>query len=175
MALVGWVGLGAILPLPGFRDFSFAAQQQLGLDKEGRGFWRKSGAVGGACGPPVPPADSLLWADRPSVARVGSRGSSREAGSRRRLTEPDGGGSSAVLFSTRPCSSTCFRANLAAGAVDGMESVQELANGSTAEIPNDPGKMFVGGLSWQTTPGEWTSACLRTVINSPLSALLGWM
>ena len=20
------------------------------------------------------------------------------------------------------------------------------------EIPNDPGKMFVGGLSWQTTP-----------------------
>lgn len=24
--------------------------------------------------------------------------------------------------------------------------------GSPAEVPNDPGKMFIGGLSWQTTP-----------------------
>ncbi|KAH9637751.1 hypothetical protein HF086_009419 [Spodoptera exigua] len=24
---------------------------------------------------------------------------------------------------------------------------------SPAEVPNDPGKMFVGGLSWQTSPG----------------------
>merc|ERR1719186_146788 len=25
-------------------------------------------------------------------------------------------------------------------------------NNNTEEIPNDPGKMFIGGLSWQTTP-----------------------
>ncbi|KAG7307163.1 hypothetical protein JYU34_007312 [Plutella xylostella] len=25
---------------------------------------------------------------------------------------------------------------------------------SPAELPNDPGKMFVGGLSWQTSPGK---------------------
>ncbi|KAF0292610.1 RNA-binding protein Musashi Rbp6 [Amphibalanus amphitrite] len=24
--------------------------------------------------------------------------------------------------------------------------------GSPSELPNDPGKMFIGGLSWQTTP-----------------------
>nr|CAI5850424.1 unnamed protein product [Callosobruchus analis] len=30
---------------------------------------------------------------------------------------------------------------------------QELvAGGSPAEVPNDPGKMFIGGLSWQTSP-----------------------
>ncbi|CAG9760804.1 unnamed protein product [Ceutorhynchus assimilis] len=36
-----------------------------------------------------------------------------------------------------------------------MESQnQELvAAGSPAEVPNDPGKMFIGGLSWQTSPG----------------------
>ncbi|VVD02916.1 unnamed protein product [Leptidea sinapis] len=28
---------------------------------------------------------------------------------------------------------------------------QEVA--SPGEVPNDPGKMFVGGLSWQTSPG----------------------
>ncbi|CAH2013476.1 unnamed protein product [Acanthoscelides obtectus] len=29
-----------------------------------------------------------------------------------------------------------------------------VAGGSPAEVPNDPGKMFIGGLSWQTSPGE---------------------
>ncbi|CAH4032179.1 unnamed protein product [Pieris brassicae] len=29
---------------------------------------------------------------------------------------------------------------------------QDVANGP-GEVPNDPGKMFVGGLSWQTSPG----------------------
>lgn len=24
--------------------------------------------------------------------------------------------------------------------------------GNQAEVPNDPGKMFIGGLSWQTSP-----------------------
>ncbi|XP_076251517.1 uncharacterized protein LOC143190836 [Rhynchophorus ferrugineus] len=28
-----------------------------------------------------------------------------------------------------------------------------VAGGSPAEVPNDPGKMFIGGLSWQTSPG----------------------
>ncbi|XP_076675702.1 RNA-binding protein 6 isoform X6 [Andrena cerasifolii] len=27
-----------------------------------------------------------------------------------------------------------------------------VASGSPAEVPNDPGKMFIGGLSWQTSP-----------------------
>ncbi|XP_044015823.1 RNA-binding protein Musashi homolog Rbp6 isoform X10 [Aphidius gifuensis] len=27
-----------------------------------------------------------------------------------------------------------------------------VASGSMAEVPNDPGKMFIGGLSWQTSP-----------------------
>ncbi|XP_025832091.1 RNA-binding protein Musashi homolog Rbp6 isoform X2 [Agrilus planipennis] len=27
-----------------------------------------------------------------------------------------------------------------------------VAVGSPAEVPNDPGKMFIGGLSWQTSP-----------------------
>ncbi|KAG5677087.1 hypothetical protein PVAND_006871 [Polypedilum vanderplanki] len=29
---------------------------------------------------------------------------------------------------------------------------QDMASGSPAEIKNDPGKMFIGGLSWQTSP-----------------------
>ncbi|CAL7936392.1 unnamed protein product [Xylocopa violacea] len=29
-----------------------------------------------------------------------------------------------------------------------------VASGSPAEVPNDPGKMFIGGLSWQTSPGK---------------------
>ncbi|XP_052125050.1 RNA-binding protein Musashi homolog Rbp6 isoform X2 [Frankliniella occidentalis] len=37
-----------------------------------------------------------------------------------------------------------------------MESPQDgvvnLAGASPAEVPNDPGKMFIGGLSWQTSP-----------------------
>ncbi|XP_074026480.1 RNA-binding protein 6 isoform X5 [Leptinotarsa decemlineata] len=35
-----------------------------------------------------------------------------------------------------------------------MESQNQeiIASGSPAEVPNDPGKMFIGGLSWQTSP-----------------------
>ncbi|XP_044733869.1 RNA-binding protein Musashi homolog Rbp6 isoform X4 [Chrysoperla carnea] len=35
-----------------------------------------------------------------------------------------------------------------------MESQPQdiVASGSPAEVPNDPGKMFIGGLSWQTSP-----------------------
>lgn len=35
-----------------------------------------------------------------------------------------------------------------------MESQNQeiVASGSPAEVPNDPGKMFIGGLSWQTSP-----------------------
>ncbi|XP_036216269.1 RNA-binding protein Musashi homolog Rbp6 isoform X1 [Bactrocera oleae] len=29
---------------------------------------------------------------------------------------------------------------------------QEMSTGSPSEVPNDPGKMFIGGLSWQTSP-----------------------
>nr|XP_006821939.1 PREDICTED: musashi homolog 2 isoform X13 [Saccoglossus kowalevskii] len=29
---------------------------------------------------------------------------------------------------------------------------QQTSSGTSNEIPNDPGKMFIGGLSWQTTP-----------------------
>ncbi|XP_043473233.1 RNA-binding protein Musashi homolog Rbp6 isoform X6 [Leptopilina heterotoma] len=33
------------------------------------------------------------------------------------------------------------------------QQTQEIvASGSPAEVPNDPGKMFIGGLSWQTSP-----------------------
>ncbi|XP_031349651.1 uncharacterized protein LOC116175600 [Photinus pyralis] len=32
-----------------------------------------------------------------------------------------------------------------------------VASGSPAEVPNDPGKMFIGGLSWQTSPGEFST------------------
>lgn len=35
------------------------------------------------------------------------------------------------------------------GSPDGVVS---LAGASPAEVPNDPGKMFIGGLSWQTSP-----------------------
>ncbi|CAB3234530.1 unnamed protein product [Arctia plantaginis] len=34
-----------------------------------------------------------------------------------------------------------------------METQNQEAARSPAEVPNDPGKMFVGGLSWQTSPG----------------------
>ncbi|TMW50389.1 hypothetical protein DOY81_004543 [Sarcophaga bullata] len=31
---------------------------------------------------------------------------------------------------------------------------------SPSEVPNDPGKMFIGGLSWQTSPGpEYLYCC----------------
>ncbi|KAH8395109.1 hypothetical protein KR215_010413 [Drosophila sulfurigaster] len=30
----------------------------------------------------------------------------------------------------------------------------ELGPVSPSEVPNDPGKMFIGGLSWQTSPVE---------------------
>ncbi|KAF4528393.1 hypothetical protein B566_EDAN015162 [Ephemera danica] len=33
------------------------------------------------------------------------------------------------------------------------QSQDSVAAGSPAEVPNDPGKMFIGGLSWQTSPG----------------------
>ncbi|KAF7418309.1 hypothetical protein HZH68_000962 [Vespula germanica] len=41
-----------------------------------------------------------------------------------------------------------------------MESQNQeiVASGSPAEVPNDPGKMFIGGLSWQTSP---VHACHR--------------
>ncbi|XP_049314379.1 RNA-binding protein Musashi homolog Rbp6 isoform X2 [Bactrocera dorsalis] len=29
---------------------------------------------------------------------------------------------------------------------------QDMSTGSPSEVPNDPGKMFIGGLSWQTSP-----------------------
>ncbi|XP_015597443.1 RNA-binding protein Musashi homolog Rbp6 isoform X3 [Cephus cinctus] len=32
------------------------------------------------------------------------------------------------------------------------QSQEIVASGSPAEVPNDPGKMFIGGLSWQTSP-----------------------
>lgn len=32
------------------------------------------------------------------------------------------------------------------------QSQQDMSTGSPAEVPNDPGKMFIGGLSWQTSP-----------------------
>ncbi|XP_065342114.1 RNA-binding protein Musashi homolog Rbp6 isoform X7 [Cloeon dipterum] len=32
------------------------------------------------------------------------------------------------------------------------QSQDSVAAGSPAEVPNDPGKMFIGGLSWQTSP-----------------------
>ncbi|XP_022905422.1 RNA-binding protein Musashi homolog Rbp6 isoform X6 [Onthophagus taurus] len=32
------------------------------------------------------------------------------------------------------------------------QSQEIVAGGSPAEVPNDPGKMFIGGLSWQTSP-----------------------
>ncbi|XP_032680988.1 RNA-binding protein Musashi homolog Rbp6 isoform X3 [Odontomachus brunneus] len=43
-----------------------------------------------------------------------------------------------------------------------MESQNQeiVASGSPAEVPNDPGKMFIGGLSWQTSPGKQT--CTRS-------------
>ncbi|KPJ01760.1 RNA-binding protein Musashi-like Rbp6 [Papilio xuthus] len=34
-----------------------------------------------------------------------------------------------------------------------METQSQDVAHSPAEVPNDPGKMFVGGLSWQTSPG----------------------
>ncbi|KAH0561864.1 hypothetical protein KQX54_019883 [Cotesia glomerata] len=33
-----------------------------------------------------------------------------------------------------------------------QQSQEIVASGSMAEVPNDPGKMFIGGLSWQTSP-----------------------
>ncbi|CAG5012356.1 unnamed protein product [Parnassius apollo] len=38
-------------------------------------------------------------------------------------------------------------------APDPMETQSQDVAHSPAEVPNDPGKMFVGGLSWQTSPG----------------------
>ncbi|XP_050503947.1 uncharacterized protein LOC126882912 [Diabrotica virgifera virgifera] len=35
--------------------------------------------------------------------------------------------------------------------------------GSPAEVPNDPGKMFIGGLSWQTSPGKPAKLCLTAI------------
>lgn len=32
------------------------------------------------------------------------------------------------------------------------QAQESVAGGSPAEVPNDPGKMFIGGLSWQTSP-----------------------
>lgn len=32
------------------------------------------------------------------------------------------------------------------------QTQESVAGGSPAEVPNDPGKMFIGGLSWQTSP-----------------------
>ncbi|XP_070203767.1 RNA-binding protein Musashi homolog Rbp6-like [Littorina saxatilis] len=32
------------------------------------------------------------------------------------------------------------------------QSTSPSNNNNTEEIPNDPGKMFIGGLSWQTSP-----------------------
>ncbi|XP_063221968.1 RNA-binding protein Musashi homolog 2 isoform X2 [Bacillus rossius redtenbacheri] len=32
------------------------------------------------------------------------------------------------------------------------QNQESVAGGSPAEVPNDPGKMFIGGLSWQTSP-----------------------
>ncbi|XP_023318176.1 RNA-binding protein Musashi homolog Rbp6-like [Trichogramma pretiosum] len=34
------------------------------------------------------------------------------------------------------------------------QSQDIVASGSPPEVPNDPGKMFIGGLSWQTSPGK---------------------
>jgi RNA-binding protein Musashi len=34
----------------------------------------------------------------------------------------------------------------------GMESSMMAVLGDSEDVPNDPGKMFIGGLSWQTTP-----------------------
>ncbi|KAL3270152.1 hypothetical protein HHI36_009210, partial [Cryptolaemus montrouzieri] len=41
-----------------------------------------------------------------------------------------------------------------------------VAGGSPAEVPNDPGKMFIGGLSWQTSPGKNSMGrqCLISVV-----------
>lgn len=33
-----------------------------------------------------------------------------------------------------------------------QQNQEIVASGSPAEVPNDPGKMFIGGLSWQTSP-----------------------
>ncbi|KAH1000084.1 hypothetical protein HUJ04_000016 [Dendroctonus ponderosae] len=38
------------------------------------------------------------------------------------------------------------------------QNQEMMAGGSPAEVPNDPGKMFIGGLSWQTSPGESPAA-----------------
>ncbi|KAJ3626192.1 hypothetical protein MTP99_016709 [Tenebrio molitor] len=37
-----------------------------------------------------------------------------------------------------------------------------VASGSPAEVPNDPGKMFIGGLSWQTSPAPGVEALSQT-------------
>ena len=47
------------------------------------------------------------------------------------------------------------------------------------EIPNDPGKMFIGGLSWQTTPevsGNWNFPSLFWYIGRVTDPdLTGWI
>ncbi|KAK9873326.1 hypothetical protein WA026_022133 [Henosepilachna vigintioctopunctata] len=39
-----------------------------------------------------------------------------------------------------------------------------VAGGSPAEVPNDPGKMFIGGLSWQTSPEYFHASYHREML-----------
>ncbi|KAK2575259.1 hypothetical protein KPH14_000980 [Odynerus spinipes] len=56
-----------------------------------------------------------------------------------------------------------------------MESQNQeiVASGSPAEVPNDPGKMFIGGLSWQTSPGEhYLTIINRSYLSSSTARLI---
>ncbi|CAH1154212.1 unnamed protein product [Phaedon cochleariae] len=55
-----------------------------------------------------------------------------------------------------------------------QQNQEMVVTGSPAEVPNDPGKMFIGGLSWQTSPGKigvvtvfWTVRGVNSVVIRP--------
>ncbi|CAH2074283.1 unnamed protein product, partial [Iphiclides podalirius] len=98
----------------------------------GGGGGRAAGAGGGAAWRGAPRHGSLV----PVV------GSATE-----RLREPSPPRRRSLVVVVRPT------ARPTPPALKSMETQSQDAAHSPAEVPNDPGKMFVGGLSWQTSPG----------------------
>ena len=71
------------------------------------------------------------------------------------MQQPPNGGATTEKGQTNYLGSVNINTNMSALSTSGMSAhaaaaLMGLAPGD--DIPNDPGKMFIGGLSWQTTP-----------------------
>merc|ERR1719450_402879 len=56
-----------------------------------------------------------------------------------------------IIMETPTAAATAAAMASAAAAQSSQSQIATLPPG-TEDVPNDPGKMFIGGLSWQTTP-----------------------